>query len=43
MIPQEIIRKKRDKHSLSSEKEITFVCEEGLTDKSFSDTQIAAQ
>ena len=40
MIPQEIIRKKRDKHSLS-ETEINFFVK-GLTDKSFSDTQIAA-
>ena len=40
MIPQEIIRKKRDKHSLS-EKEINMFVR-GLTDKSFSDTQIAA-
>ena len=40
MIPQEIIRKKRDKHSLS-EKEINLFVR-GLTDKSFSDTQIAA-
>ena len=40
MIPQEIIRIKRDKHSLS-EKEINLFVR-GLTDKSFSDTQIAA-
>ena len=40
MIPQEIIRKKRDKYSLN-EKEINLFVR-GLTDKSFSDTQIAA-
>ena len=40
MIPQEIIRKKRDKHSLSKE-EITFFVQ-GLTDGSFSDPQIAS-
>ena len=40
MIPQEIIRKKRDKHSLSKE-EITFFVR-GLTDGSFSDPQIAS-
>ena len=40
MIPQEIIRKKRDKQSLSSEEIQLFV--DGLTDGSFSDQQIAA-
>ena len=40
MIPQEIIRKKRDRHSLSKE-EITFFVQ-GLTDGSFSDPQIAS-
>ena len=40
MIPQEIIRKKREGHSLT-EKEIKFFVN-GLTDKSFSDIQIAA-
>jgi thymidine phosphorylase len=40
MIPQEIIRKKRDNHSLT-EKEITFFVK-GLTDNTFSDVQIAA-
>ena len=40
MIPQEIIRKKRDNQSLSS-KEIQFFVN-GLTDGSFSDQQIAA-
>ena len=40
MIPQEIIRKKRDKHSLTKEEIKIFV--RGLTDQSFSDEQIAA-
>ena len=40
MIPQEIIRKKRDKHSLTEEEIKIFVS--GLTDQSFSDEQIAA-
>ena len=40
MIPQEIIRKKRDKLSLTEEEIKLFV--NGLTDDSFSDTQIAA-
>ena len=40
MIPQEIIRKKRDGNSLS-EKEIKLFIN-GLTDKSFSNEQIAA-
>ena len=40
MIPQEIIRKKRDKFSLSEEEVNLFV--NGLTDNSFSDSQIAA-
>ena len=40
MIPQEIIRKKRDKFSLSEEEINLFVT--GLTDNSFSDAQIAA-
>ena len=40
MIPQEIIRKKRDRHSLTKE-EITFFVQ-GLTDGSFSDPQIAS-
>ena len=40
MIPQEIIRKKREGHSLTEEEIIFFV--NGLTDKSFSDIQIAA-
>ena len=40
MIPQEIIRKKRDKFSLSEEEVNLFVT--GLTDNSFSDAQIAA-
>ena len=40
MIPQEIIRKKRDKFSLSEEEVGLFV--RGLTDNSFSDPQIAA-
>ena len=40
MIPQEIIRKKRDKFSLSEEEVNLFV--KGLTDNSFSDAQIAA-
>lgn len=40
MIPQEIIRKKRDKQSLSSEEIKLFV--DGLTNGSFSDQQIAA-
>ena len=39
MIPQEIIRKKRDKHQLSFEEIQIFV--NGLTDGSFSDQQIA--
>ena len=38
MIPQEIIRKKRDKRSLSKEEINEFV--KGLTDGSFSDPQI---
>ena len=40
MIPQEIIRKKRDKFSLSKDEVNLFV--RGLTDNSFSDSQIAA-
>ena len=40
MIPQEIIRKKRDKRSLTEEEINIFV--KGLTDSSFSDAQIAA-
>jgi len=40
MIPQEVIRKKRDNQSLSSEEIQLFV--EGLTNGSFSDQQIAA-
>ena len=40
MIPQEIIRKKRDKFSLSEEEVKLFV--NGLIDNSFSDAQIAA-
>ena len=40
MIPQEIIRKKRDKQVLSREEISVFV--KGLTDGSFSDPQIAA-
>lgn len=40
MIPQEIIRKKRDGYSLTEEEIKLFV--NGLTDKSFSDEQIAA-
>ena len=40
MIPQEIIRKKRDGNSLTDEEIKIFV--NGLTDKSFSDEQIAA-
>ena len=40
MIPQEIIRKKRDKFSLSEDEVKLFV--NGLTDNSFSDAQIAA-
>ncbi len=40
MIPQEIIRKKRDKFSLSEDEIKLFV--NGLTDNSFSDPQIAA-
>ena len=40
MIPQEIIRKKRDKFSLSEKEVNLFVT--GLTDNSFSDAQIAA-
>tara|TARA_Y100001970_G_scaffold272209_1_gene368601 strand:+ start:1023 stop:2336 length:1314 start_codon:yes stop_codon:yes gene_type:complete len=40
MIPQEIIRKKRDKKVLSKEEISEFV--KGLTDGSFSDAQIAA-
>ena len=40
MIPQEIIRKKRDGNSLTEEEIKIFV--NGLTDKSFSDEQIAA-
>ena len=40
MIPQEIIRKKRDGLSLTEEEINLFVG--GLTDKTFSDEQIAA-
>jgi len=40
MIPQEIIRKKRNRHSLSKEEITLFV--QGLTDGSFSDPQIAS-
>ena len=40
MIPQEIIRKKRDKLNLTEAEVKTFV--EGLTDNSFSDSQIAS-
>jgi|TARA_B110000495_G_scaffold92681_1_gene80082 thymidine phosphorylase len=40
MIPQEIIRKKRDKFSLTEDEIRLFV--NGLTDNSFSDPQIAA-
>ena len=40
MIPQEIIRKKRDKLSLTEEEVKLFI--NGLTDNSFSDVQIAA-
>ena len=40
MIPQEIIRKKRDKLSLTEEEVKLFI--NGLTDNSFSDAQIAA-
>ena len=40
MIPQEIIRKKRDGNSLNKEEINLFV--DGLTNKSFSDEQIAA-
>jgi len=40
MIPQEIIRRKRDKKVLSKEEIFLFV--KGLTDGSFSDSQIAA-
>ena len=40
MIPQEIIRKKRDKNSLTEEEIQIFV--RGLTDQTFSDEQIAA-
>ena len=40
MIPQEIIRKKRDKKALT--KEEIFLFAKGLTDGSFSDPQIAA-
>ena len=40
MIPQEIIRRKRDKKVLSKEEISLFV--KGLTDGSFSDSQIAA-
>ena len=40
MIPQEIIRKKRDKKNLSTKEISLFV--NGLTDGSFSDPQIAA-
>jgi thymidine phosphorylase len=39
MIPQEIIRKKRDKKVLSKEEISLFV--KGLTDGSFSDSQVA--
>ena len=40
MIPQEIIRKKRDKKVLLKEEISLFV--KGLTDGSFSDSQVAA-
>ncbi len=40
MIPQEIIRKKRDNQVLTKEEIDIFV--EGLTNGSFSDAQIAA-
>jgi len=40
MIPQEIIRKKRNNHPLTKEEINTFV--QGLTDNSFSEPQIAA-
>ena len=40
MIPQEIIRKKRNKQVLSKEEISLFV--KGLTDGSFSDSQVAA-
>ena len=40
MIPQEIIRRKRDKKVLSKEEISLFV--KGLTDGSFSDSQVAA-
>ena len=40
MIPQEIIRKKRDNQPLSKEEIQSFV--NGLTDGTFSDQQIAA-
>ena len=40
MIPQEIIRKKRDNQVLSNEEISEFV--KGLTDGSFSESQIAA-
>ena len=40
MIPQEIIRKKRDKKNLTEEEIKLFVS--GLTDGSFSDSQIAS-
>ena len=40
MIPQEIIRKKRDKNPLTKEEITLFV--KGLTDGSFSDPQIAS-
>ncbi len=39
MIPQEIIRKKRDKNTLEEDEIKSFVS--GLTDGSFSDSQIA--
>ena len=40
MLPQEIIRKKRDGHELSAE-EIAFVCR-GIHDGSLSEGQVAA-
>ena len=40
MIPQEIIRKKRNKQTLTKDEVTLFV--KGLTDSSFSDSQIAA-
>ena len=40
MIPQEIIRKKRNKQNLTEKEVRLFV--NGLTDSSFSDSQIAA-